>query len=384
MEKPSLSSTGWALYHLHVSPSRQPLPRPCAQSVSSSNRAQISDDFGIVATPLSWLFPIPLLQANGVFIQGEKHYAALGIVALFLSGVGWYKNRSALTFLWMTLLVVFALLALGTGKQQQLGIPLPFDAATLLLPEDTDIIHRYRAIVISTLAVSILGGLGADSLPKRFCWGIWVICLAERLLPLPVPIQTEVVHLPRVYVDLSQEEEYYGIIEFPCDILSPKDLHPEYFALLNQLNQRQLFYQFITTKVSEWSTKPIYPEKSTERHFFVRWCPSPSRLPHRPREFPDGLHRLDHPKQLSLPSRSRSIHQTRIPSSSPFLLALCCGRRSNAPARSGLELRSSARESMTDRRGALYSVIAAFPIALWLLFRSHTLQREQSCRLDKC
>jgi hypothetical protein len=214
---------------------------------------QMSEELGIVSTIPAWFTGISLPQANGVFITGELHYASIGFCALLIGLVTLIRKPQLSMVVWMVLAIGFAMLSLGTGVQQQWNIPLPFDLILALLPSQVDIIMRYRAIIITTLGIAIVLGFSFDyirkSFAKKYAWLMIAVCLVEWLtFSIPLPTPTETVSIPMVYKQIANEPNQYGIIEFPCDMMSPRDLHPEYFALLNQLNQRQLFYQIFHKK----------------------------------------------------------------------------------------------------------------------------------------
>ena len=215
---------------------------------------QNADFFGITATPLSLVWPVELRMGGGNTIPGEHHitYLGIGVIALCLMAIITSRNRKVI--LWAGIALFFILFSFGSAEQAGSPVPLPTDILLNLMPEEGAFIMRYRAIVVATLMMGVLAGTGLQHFINRYSikwsWGIGVLTLADIwLLPAPpFPIQTETVHLPRVYAEHAQVDELYGLVEFPCDILGPNSISPDYFARLNILNQKQLFYQIYHRK----------------------------------------------------------------------------------------------------------------------------------------
>lgn len=210
---------------------------------------QNAEWFGVSSTPLSFIWPTELATGSGEFIPGEHHLAYLGIGVLVLAVFGLWRNHKGNQLLWLFIALLYGALSLGSAVQQGSPIPLPFDVFSHLLPENSALIMRYRAIVICTLALGILCGKGLQRIQleqsKKWTTAVILIVLGDLWLSpaAPLPTPTEFVHLPRVYVEIAEENGDFGLIEFPCDILGPESISPHYFALLNELNQKQLFYQ---------------------------------------------------------------------------------------------------------------------------------------------
>ena len=143
----------------------------------------------------------------------------------------------------LCLSLLMVTLSLGEGRQHGLDFWLPFDLFSLLIQTDQGLLMRYRAIVPAMLFIGALAALGLQSLPYKWATPIAVLGLFEILFRPQVPLSMEQFTLPPTYAKLSQSPELFGIVEFPCDLLGPEDISADNFALLNQLNQRQLFYQ---------------------------------------------------------------------------------------------------------------------------------------------
>jgi len=172
---------------------------------------------------------IPAVQElpfGEVFLYWTTCTVYLGLVALFLAAVGWWRGRGrAPAGSLLTLLVVGALIASGpylrvAGEALTLGghrLPMPaLVLADAFPPFVITAVHAYRYAGVVVIALSLLAGLAVRRWPAALLAGALV--LGDAVLLSPVPWPAPVTPLPESAVlDALAAAPDGGVLHVPIE-----------------------------------------------------------------------------------------------------------------------------------------------------------------------
>ena len=163
---------------------------------------------------------LQLRNDGAVYLYWTLGSVTLGFVGLALAIVGVARRRGAEAALWLGLLITGVVIALGpylvlVDEVVTLGsvpIPLPSLALKAVLPGfSITALHTYRYTAVIVLALSLLAGLGASTLPARW-WTAPLLCAllvleGLGLSPSGWPLATTDVPTAPFWSELGAEED---------------------------------------------------------------------------------------------------------------------------------------------------------------------------------
>ena len=237
--------------------------------ISPANPGADTSVFELSASFATLLLPRAVTYAGGVTIPGEQHTVYLGLSVLLLAVLATVALRARGTIIWWVVAVLFLSLAFGRSHVFDHGerfVSLPLSWITELWPKLSAIIFAHRFIIVVFLALAMVVALGLDRVLDRLAryvprlGGVWpragltALVLAavavEYLVvsPAPFPLPVEDVKVPMVYRQMAQDQEMYGVMEYPCDMQGVERRSQAWQETMSQLTQRQVFWQVVHHK----------------------------------------------------------------------------------------------------------------------------------------
>jgi len=191
-----------------------------------------------------------LLPRWAVDLEGARVVVYIGMVLIALALLGARRPGSRR---WLVVAVGSLLFGMGAylevaGFRFAIGdwfLPGPAKPLCTWLPPFTSILHPFRVVPVTVLALSALAVLGLDRLrgPRRrlLCVGAAILVLADQLwLGAPgLPVSTVDAHTPDFYEQLGDDPERYPVL----DLLGTGSPHnPGHALLFQHTHDKPLLY----------------------------------------------------------------------------------------------------------------------------------------------